>query len=178
FEQRGWLDHTLVVFWSDHGDMAGDHGRLSKSVFYYGSERIPLIVRWPGQIPAGRTSEALVENIDVFPTLLEAVGAEPSTRALGRSLWPVLRGETEQHREAVFSEVNDTTMIRTAQFKYAMDAEGDGFMLHDLAADPEERTNLIGRPDSVEIERELRDQMLRWLAATQCRQPYPRFPAE
>jgi len=115
-------------------------------------------------------SEALTETIDVFPTLLEAAGREPSRRAFGQSLTPWLRGEPAEHREAVFSEVNHITMVRTERHKYAMDADGDGFMLYDLAADPDERNNLIGHPDCAELERELRERILRWLASTQCRQ--------
>ncbi|MFQ6131455.1 MAG: sulfatase [Armatimonadota bacterium] len=170
FERRGWLGDALVVLWSDHGEMAGDHGRLHKSVFYESAVRVPLILRWPGRILAGRTSEALVENIDVFPTILEAVGAEPSKRCLGRSLWPVLLGEEQEHRQAVFSEVDSITMVRTRSHKYAMDAEGDGFMLYDLTVDPEERTNLVGKADAADTETDLRDCVLRWLAGTQVRQ--------
>ena len=169
-ERRGWLGNTLVVFWSDHGEMAGDHGRLHKSVFYESALRVPLILRWPGRILAGRASQALVENIDVFPTLLEAVGAAPSKRCFGRSLWPLLRGERQEHRQAVFSEVDTTTMVRTQRHKYALDAEGDGFLLYDLRQDPQERANLLGKPAAAALDAELRDRLLRWLVATQVRQ--------
>ncbi len=177
FEQRGWLDDTFVVFWSDHGEMLGDHGRLHKSVFYESALRVPLILRWPGRIPADQTSQALVENIDVFPTLLEAIGADPSPRCLGRSLWPVLRGEASAHREAVLSEVGNKTMILTERHKYALDSSGEGYLLFDLERDPREQVNWAGHPDVEWIESRLRDQLLVRLAQTQCRQPYPQPPA-
>ena len=170
FERKGWWDNAIVAFWSDHGEMAGDFGWLHKSNFHESALRVPLMVRWPGVARAGAVSEALTQTIDVFPTLLEAAGRDPSRRAFGRSLTPLLRDETTEHREAVFSEVNHITMIRTEHHKYALDSEGDGFMLYDLAADPEERNNLIGHPDCAELERELRERILCWLASTQCRQ--------
>jgi choline-sulfatase len=170
FERKGWWDDAIVVFWSDHGEMAGDFGWLHKSNFHESALRIPLIVRWPGVASAGAVSEALVETIDVFPTLLEAAGRDPSKRAFGRSLTPLLTGETTQLHDAVFSEVNQITMLRTETHKYALDSEGDGFMLYDLVQDPDERANLIGHPDHADLEAELRERVLQWLMRAQCRQ--------
>jgi arylsulfatase A-like enzyme len=172
-QNRGWWDDMLVVFWSDHGEMAGDHLRLHKSVFYDSSVRVPLIIRWPGQISSGATSSSLAQNIDVYPTLLEAVGAGPSKRCFGKSLWPTLRDPNVGHREALFSEISSrgyhNTMVRTDRYKYAMDNTGEGYMLYDVAEDPKEQSNLIGHPDFRDIERECRDRILRFLVDTQCR---------
>ncbi len=163
FEDRGWLDDLLVIFWSDHGDMLGDHKRLGKSVFYESSIRVPLIIRWPGRIDSGK-SDALVETVDVSPTILEAVGASPSERCLGRSLWPIMRDPAEAHRKAVLSEVyfhdRRRLMIRTRDYKYAMTDAGEGYLLHDLDEDPAERENLIGRPDEKDNEMKLQDELL------------------
>jgi len=173
FKRKGWLEDTLVVFWSDHGEMAGDHGRLGKAVFHEPSALVPLIVRYPGEVPAGATSDALVEILDVFPTLLEAAGAEPSERCLGRSLWGVLRRPNSQHRRAVFSEIftfgRYNFMVRTERYKYALDDAGEGYLLYDLEADPEEQENLIGRPDVRKVEEEHRELILRFLAGSQIR---------
>jgi choline-sulfatase len=172
-EGRGWLDDTFMVFWSDHGEMLGDHGRLHKSVFYESSVHVPLILRCPGKIEDGRISDALVEIIDVYPTLLEVAGAEPSRRCFGRSLWPILNGEKTSHRDAVFSEIfragHYSVMIRTERYKYAMDDTGDGYLLFDLQTDPEERNNLVGHPDMRGIERELREDILRFWIEKQTR---------
>ena len=173
FERRGWLEDTLVVFWSDHGEMAGDHGRLNKSVFYASSVRVPMIVRWPGHVEEGRTSDALTEIIDIYPTLLEAAGATPSERCFGKSLWPVLREPEARHRDAAFSEISSRghhdTMIRTERYKYVVDETGEGFMLYDVLQDPTEQTNLIGHPELQSVERDLRDRILRFLLEAQCR---------
>jgi len=165
-ERRGWMDDTIIVVWSDHGEMAGDHGRLHKNIFFRSAVNVPLIVRWPGRVPAGRMSNALVEIIDVFPTLLEGLGLPPSKRCLGRSLWPVLTDPERPHREAVFSEVDTQgthgTMVRTERFKYAVDQDGLGYQLFDLETDPQEQRNLIGHPDYSTAEAELRDRLARF----------------
>jgi choline-sulfatase len=157
FERRGWLQEALIVHWTDHGEMLCDHGRFHKSVFYDGSVRIVMTVRWPGRVEAGQVCGALVETIDVFPTILEAVGAEHSGRCLGRSLWPCLRDPSAEIREAAFSEVNETTMVMTRTHKYAMDSQGRGYMLHDLERDPREEHNLIGAARMGALERRMRD---------------------
>ncbi len=171
--RRGRLDDTVIVFWSDHGEMLGDHGRLSKSVFFESALRVPLIIRWPGQMPAGLKCPQLVQEIDVFATLLEGLGLQPSERALGRSLWPVIRGGTQERDAEVLSEVGDHTMIRTQRCKYVVDDHGEGVQLYDLAEDPQELTNLCGRDDMRQVEAEMRDRLLRFLARTQCVRPYP-----
>ena len=132
FADRSWLDDLFVVFWSDHGEMAGDHGRLYKSTFYESSIRVPLILRWPGKILAGGVSQALVEIIDVMQTILEAAGAGPSGRCLGRSLWPVTDNPALEHRSSVLSEIwyggSRNIMIRDRRYKYAIDERGLGFI--------------------------------------------------
>jgi len=172
-KQKGCWDNTLAVLWSDHGEMAGDHQRLHKSVFYDSSVRVPLIMRWPGQISGGTTSDALVQIIDVYPTLLEAAGAEPSRRCFGQSLWPALRDPDAKIRDAVFSEISSqgyqNIMVRDDRCKYAMDNTGEGYMLYDVIGDPKEKSNLIGHPDFRGIEQEYRDRVLCFLLDTQCR---------
>jgi arylsulfatase A-like enzyme len=166
-DARGLAANTLVIFWSDHGEMGGDHLRHSKTVFYESSARIPMLLRWPAAVPAGRRLDALVEQIDVFGTVLEAAGVEPSPRAFARSLLPLARGEAASLHDAVFSEVHRTIMIRTPQYKYAVDPQGRGYLLHDLLADPREQRNLVGHPDYREVERDLRERMFAWLVSTQ-----------
>ena len=170
-ERMGQTENTVVIFWSDHGDFTGDHGRIHKTAFYEGALRVPLLVSWPGHVAPGVASDAMVENIDVFPTILDAAGLEPSVRCPARSLMPVLTGSARAHREVVLSEVRDwvgrTMMVRTRTHKYAMDEFGEGYMLFDVENDPTEQTNLIGRDDARELEAGMRDMLLRELAARQ-----------
>ena len=170
-DARGERENTCVIFWSDHGDFTGDHARIHKVAFYEGALRVPLIVSWPGHLAEGVTSDALVENIDVFPTILDAAGCEPSERSSARSLVPLATGETTDGRDVVLSEVQDwvgrTMMVRTRTHKYAMDEFGEGYMLFDLASDPDEQVNLIGRDDTRNLERDMCDLLLREMAARQ-----------
>ena len=101
-ERTGQADNTLVIFTSDHGEMLGDHGLLLKGCrFYEGLVHVPLILRWPGQIAAGTTTDALVELTDLAPTLLDAAGMAVPRHMAGRSLLPLLRGTATEHRCAL-----------------------------------------------------------------------------
>lgn len=172
-EEQGFWDDTLVVFWSDHGEMLGDQGRLHKNVFYESSIRVPLVLRWPGRIPEGETTRALAQQIDVFPTLVDAVDAPPSTRCQGKSLWPVISGKAESVRDAVLSEhakggrEERNYMVRTERFKYAMDRLGRGYMLFDLEKDSGEQVNLIGHPDMKDVQAGMHQRLFELLADAQ-----------
>jgi arylsulfatase A-like enzyme len=175
-ERRGWTEHTLVVFLSDHGEMAGDHQRLHKVVFYESSVRVPLLVAWPGHTASGAVAGGLAESVDVVPTLLEAAGAPPLRRQVGRSLWPVLRDPRGRVRDDVLSEVRGeqqgakyTLMLRTGRYKYALDQEGAGYLLHDLREDPLEQINLIGHRANCALEADLRERLFR--RVVRCQPP-------
>ena len=74
-ERTGQREHTLIVFTSDHGETLGDHGLLLKGCrFYEGLVRVPLIWSWPGRFQPGLRTDALVELIDIVPTLLDLAG--------------------------------------------------------------------------------------------------------
>ena len=166
---RGRLDDTVVILWSDHGEMLGDHLRLHKSVFFESAVRVPMMVRWPGLAQAGATCAEPVQQIDIFRTLLDGLGLEPSQRALGQSLLPLLPGE-HQPREAL-SEVGNHTCLCTDHHKYVIDQSGEGLQLCDLQEDPSEQVNLCGREDARELEADMRDRLLRFIARTQVRMP-------
>lgn len=176
--RRGWDDRLLTLFWSDHGDMMGDHRRIEKFCFYEGSAKVPLLASLPGVIPAGTESGALVEIIDLLPTAIDAAGITPAAFGHGRSFLDAAAGRTPGHRETVLSELpsRGRCMIRNERFKYYMMNDTRGLFLHDLQDDPEERRNLLGHPDCVEIEQDLRRQLLARLAATpsdHSQRPWP-----
>jgi arylsulfatase len=168
-DERGWAEDTLVIFLSDHGEMGGDHGRYHKSVFFESSVRIPFAMRWPaGGVAGGRRVEALTEQLDLFATVVEAAGAEPSARAFARSLLPLATGSTgAEAREAVYSELKREIMVRDARHKYVVDEEGRGVQLYDLQSDPTEQRNMVGHPGYGQVEHELRERLLAWLVSTQ-----------
>ncbi len=104
-EETGLSQDTLVVIWSDHGDFAGEHQLPEKwdTSFYDCITRVPLIIHDPDEAE-GKTIPALVESIDVMPTLLERVGAEVPRGVQGQSLQPLIRGEVAAIRDVVFCQ--------------------------------------------------------------------------
>ena len=93
-DELGLADHTLVIFTTDHGNMLGQHGMMDKSVgtFYEDLVHIPLLMRLPGKIPAGRACDAVAASIDLAPTILDYTAAAPLVKAHGRSLRPFIEG--------------------------------------------------------------------------------------
>ena len=159
-EARGELDNTHVVFSSDHGEMAGDHGMYTKSVPYEAAIHVPLIVAGPG-LPEGKVSDALVELMDVNPTLIELAGLPAQEGVEARSLVPVLQGHASTHRDSIVTTLRSFECIRTERYKY-VNNYGDIRELYDLEEDPSELHNLCGeRP---EIAHELGMQLAQRLA--------------
>jgi arylsulfatase A-like enzyme len=168
-QSRGLLDSTLIVFTSDHGDYLGDHWLGEKDLFHEPSVKIPLIVCDPSpaaDATRGTVADELVESIDLAPTFIEAAGGRPadhSHRLEGRSLMPLLRGETpERWRQFVFSEYHYGVlpaavelgrapgearlyMIADRRWTYVR-AEGFRPMLFDRDADPYELADLGADP--------------------------------
>jgi N-acetylglucosamine-6-sulfatase len=99
-EARGTLDDTVVVFTSDEGYFYGEHGlSVERRLSYEESARVPLLVRYPRLVAAGRVVDPLVLGIDIAPTLLALAGAPVPASMHGRSLVPLLRGERVDWRE-------------------------------------------------------------------------------
>lgn len=147
-ERRGELDHTVIVYASDHGEMLGDHGRWAKSIYYTPSSGIPLIAAGPG-IRAGVTSDALVLLQDLAATFLDYAGAPPLPGRDARTLRGLLEGRSERHRDYIVSGLNKWLMVATARHKLVR-GPGSDPVLFDLANDPDEMTNIAtAHPDVV-----------------------------
>ena len=179
-DERGQMDHTMIIFTSDHGDYLGDHWLGEKDLFHEPSVRIPFIVCDPNKKAdktRGTSSNELVEAIDVVPTILEAVGGYPQPHILdGRALQPLLHGEKAvDWRKYVISEYDYSfmnaridldmpsrecwlRMVFDGRFKYI---KSDGFrpMLFDLVSDPNE-FNDLGDSPAFAKERTRLDRML------------------
>jgi choline-sulfatase len=164
-EARGILDNTYIVFSSDHGEMLGDHGLYTKSVAYEPSLRIPLLVSGPG-IDRGRTSDALVELIDVNPTLCELAGLPTQENIDARSFVPVLSGDQLDHRTEAVSAIRNWRCIRTQQYKL-IENYNDVAELYDLERDPEELHNVAHQNTDLvrDFSRRLRNRLMegQWL---------------
>jgi arylsulfatase len=101
-QELGIEEETLLIVTSDHGESLTEHGLFFDHFgVYEPTIHVPLILRWPGRVPAGRRVSALVQGIDLSVTMLEAAGIAPPPTFRGHSLLPLARGETERGREFI-----------------------------------------------------------------------------
>jgi arylsulfatase A-like enzyme len=141
-EQEGILDETLLVYLSDHGDMAGLGGVLGKSGLMYDPVlRQPLVLRYPPLGAAGLKVDALLESVDVAPTLLDLLGVQVPSSFQGKVSTQVLRGGRPLREDVVtLMAAALARMARTRRHKLIVYA--DGFQeLYDLEQDPLEMDN-------------------------------------
>ena len=101
-DDTGQAENTIVIFTSDHGEMAGSHGRMYKQVPHEESSRVPFFVRIPGVTPKGGSSDALFASIDIYPTLCGLAGIAPPAHCKGKDFSATLRGQTTPPSEVVF----------------------------------------------------------------------------
>lgn len=163
--ETGLDRNTLVIYCSDHGEMAGEHGCWWKSSYYENSVGVPLIARLPGVIEADSVCPAVCNLMDLGPTLADAAGAEPMRAVDGRSLWPTMRNaHPPDWRDVTFSELVDSRggglpsrMVRSGRWKLwqYVDDENLPPAMFDLENDPEERHDLGRDPDFADERRRL-----------------------
>ena len=209
-DELGLAKSTIVIFIGDNGFMVGQHGLLGKGnarVLHVAKTRghirisrergtranmfdesvlVPFIVRWPGVVQPGTTSDALVSTIDVLPTLTEATGAETPSCVDGRSLLPLLRGDSDVAWRDAYCDTYDMIylgddgekphmrMIRTDDWKLVLYHDESGrpldagtrHELFHLKTDPGELTNLYGKPTAHNIQRKLEKRLADWMRRT------------
>lgn len=168
-DQTGQRSNTIIVFMSDHGEMLGDHGLVQKGCrFYEGLVRVPLIISWPGALAQDLQSDALVELIDVAPTLLELVGLPVPERMQGCSFTDILTEaeDPDRRRSSVRSEYYDSlgsgngnraTMLCDGTWKVIVHHAAGVGELYNLCDDPWEHDNLWDEPTA----RDVRDRLIR-----------------
>lgn len=101
-EETGQAEDTIVIFTSDHGEMAGSHGRMYKQVPFEESARVPFFVRYPGVTPKGGRSDTLFASIDIYPTLCGLAGIPVPPQVKGKDYSATLRGQSTPESEVVF----------------------------------------------------------------------------
>ncbi|MCP5025224.1 MAG: sulfatase-like hydrolase/transferase [Actinomycetia bacterium] len=158
-EACGLADDTLVIYTTDHGDMLGEKGLFMKGVMYEGSAGVPMILRGPG-VPTGAVSRTPVSLADIFPTVVDGVGAELTEADVdlpGRSLLELAAAADDLDR-VVFSEYHGPSsiganyMVRKGSWKYVeYCAEGADPQLFDLDTDPRELTDLGRSSDHADV---------------------------
>ena len=199
-DEQGLRERTIVVFCSDHGDFLGEHGIMDKGGGFYDClSRVPLVVSWPGGVPAGRRDSGMASLVDIAPTLLRLQGIEPPGWMQGR---PLPTATDAQPRDAAFAEYGAggplftmdaarrmsrpfwdslqwreaegrRKMVRTAGWKYVHDPMGDHDELYALQRDPWELTNLAADPAYAAEAEAMRRRLLSWSIATEDAEPVP-----
>ena len=176
-DELGMAENTLVVFSTDHGHFFGQHGLTAKGAFHYEDMiKVPMLVRQPGVVPAGRRSDALQTLVDYAPTFLSAAGVHIPRSMTGVDQTGVWYGKTDSARDHVIVENRhepDTIHVKTyvdERYKLTVYHNQDYGELFDLREDPNEVHNLWGRPGAQSLKAEL---VMKLLFAEMGKEPVP-----
>lgn len=165
-DRLGMAEDTLLMFTSDHGEMFGAHGRVAKKIYYDEAARVPLLLRWPGEIPAGRQSEVPINSPDLMPTLLSLLDLPIPDRVEGADLSHSARGEPGPEPDyALLQGMGHTFQwvdgwewraLRGRRYTYALERSPRRELLFDNARDPYQMENLADDPEHSELTARLR----------------------
>jgi arylsulfatase A-like enzyme len=171
-EKLGLAEDTIVVLWGDHGWKLGEHNSWCKQSNYEIDARVPLIIRAPGAKANGQMSPALVEFLDVYPTLCDLAGIPQPKQLEGRSLRPLLADAGQAFKKGAFSqfkrrEKNRELMgyaMRTEQHRYVewldrSTAKTIARELYDHRVDPQENEDIAGKDENASLIKKLGEQM-------------------
>ena len=181
---------TLVIFTSDNGGFAGVSDcrplRESKGHLYEGGIRVPLIVRWPGEVPAGTLCREPVISMDFYPPFLQLAGLKPAGKPIdGESLLPLIRQTGELRRKALYFHFPNYAWhmgnrlagaVRQGRWKLIRNYDDGSLELYDLGKDLGEKKNLAqAHPETAA---RLDAGLSRWLKETGAPMPRPPKTAE
>jgi arylsulfatase A-like enzyme len=155
-DQAGIRSNTIVMFTSDHGEMMGAQGRRAKNIFYEEAVRVPFLIRWPGGIPAGLTTDACLNTPDIMPTLLGLAGLPIPAKVEGVDLSHCARGLPGSEPEAAFMQNTGACAIwedgyewralHGKRYTYAVYRKDRKELLFDNFSDPYQLRNLADIP--------------------------------
>ncbi|TVR18400.1 MAG: DUF4976 domain-containing protein [Balneolaceae bacterium] len=169
-ERENLKDNTIVIYAGDQGFFLGEKGWFDKRWIYEESLRMPLIVHWPEGIDPGLVSKELVQNLDLAPTILELAGTQIPDYMQGRSMIPMLMGESPNDwRDAAYyhyfegppavHRVARHYGIRTDRYTIAHFPDHDEWELFDLELDPNQIRNVYGEPTYTDIQEQLKSKL-------------------
>jgi arylsulfatase A-like enzyme len=175
-KNEGLDKSTLVIYMGDNGFSWGEHGLIDKRHFYEESVKFPLLVSCPEIFQGSREESKMIQNIDIAPTVLEAAGLVKPEYMPGDSFLRLLKGDTACWRDKIFYEyfweydfpMTPTVFgVRTNQFKYIRYfGIWDSNELYDIVNDPEEKINLIQKPEFQSVASEMAGELFDWLEKT------------
>jgi len=169
-DESGLARDTIVVYTSDQGFYLGDHGWFDKRFMYEESLRMPLLVRYPGEIRPGSVSDDIVLNLDFAETFLDYAGVPVPADMQGRSMRSVLRGRTPKDwRKSMYYHYYEYPAVHSVKRHYGVRTgryklihfyhDIDEWELYDLKKDPEEMRNVCGDPKYARIVKELKTEL-------------------
>ena len=166
-DRLGLRERTVVVLWGDHGWQLGEHGLWCKHTNFEVATRTPLIVSAPRQANRGAKTDALVELVDIYPTLAELCGLPVPEGLEGTSLVPVMNAPDRPGKRAAFSQYPRGKAMghsmRTDRYRYTEWAEPGkpaiGVELYDHQEDPHENVNLAHQREHKELIEQLSTQL-------------------
>jgi len=181
-EMLNWLrenaldEETIVVYGSDHGDYACEHGLMEKApgICHDAITRVPFIWRWPGRFKSGHVAPEIVEAVDLAPTLCSLAGLEPLGTCDGKDLSQLLRGESGEVHKIGVTEFAWSKSVRQGRFRFVYYPtemfckeypEGFG-ELYDIENDPWEMENLYFHKEYQDVRRAMQNDLLDWLITT------------
>ena len=162
-------ENTVVIYCSDQGFYIGDHGWYDKRWMYDESLKMPFIVKWPGVAKPGSRDKHLIQNLDYASTFLEIAGAPIPKDIQGKSLVPLLKGESPKNwRKAIYYHYYEYPSvhmvprhygIRTTRFKLMRFYQFDEWEFYDLKKDPDELVNMYGDSTQAKSVRRIKVQL-------------------
>ncbi|MDA7891668.1 sulfatase [Akkermansiaceae bacterium] len=162
-DKNGLAENTIVVYASDQGFYLGEHGWYDKRWMFEESFKMPFAIRWPGVTRPGSRPKEMIQNIDYAPTFLEAAGIEIPAEIQGKSIVPVLKGESKEWRKSLYysyyekgeHNVPQHFGVRTETHKLFYLPGTDEWQLFDLVKDPQELTSVHDIPAYAKVKEKL-----------------------
>lgn len=154
-KSRGLYDDSLIAVMGDHGEAFGEHGEKNHGIFLYNETiQVPFVLKLPGERFAGKSVDAAVELVDFAPTALAVLQLAPPSSVQGTSLFSLIEGKSH-HRQPAYSQTDyprrafgwsSLQALRSSKYLFVNAPRSE---LYDLAADPEEKTNLVDKNSAV-----------------------------
>jgi iduronate 2-sulfatase len=171
-DRLGLRKNTVVILWGDHGYQLGEHGTWNKRTNWEVAARVPLMISVPGQMHPGEKTDALVELVDMYPTLAQLCHLDPPGGLEGKSFVPLLRKPDLPWKQAAFTTYHKPLPEMGTGFGRAMRTDRYRFVewsgpkskkrvyeLYDEQSDPLEKTNIADRPENAELVAKLTAQL-------------------
>ena len=169
-DEAGLAENTVVVYTSDQGFFLGEHGWFDKRFIYNESFKTPLLIRWPGVVEPGSTSDQMVQNLDFAQTFLEMAGIEAPSDMQGESMVPLLKGDIKGwDRDAVYYHYYEYPAVHMVKRHYGIVTreyklvhfyyDVDEWELYDRQKDPMEMKNEYNNPAYADVVSEMKEKL-------------------